>query len=543
MSGLSTAKLSELAQYLNPGRSVEVDGRSITAEETAGPPIIEVTDQDGTRTCSDPRQVPDWAVRDLIEHFVDDVDPSGDDFDDAYSWLEALMSAARKFGTYSSFHGEREVKVSSTVGPSIFVVNDGRTKQSYANLDDAPDIDQFRPALLANAEREIEFRRRSERHDRVQKRLDEMFKSSEKLDAPPAFTKVFEPAAHDGTPYVFSAELVLAINVALTTGRPLLVQGPPGSGKSSIAAAVARVLGWPYYEGEFAVDPAEPGVVLLVDDIDQVTADYAESLVRAWHSDSPTPRLLVLTATGERAVPPAVRGRCVEVTLPVPDEQQLMSIAAAHGLTDDPELAKAVAGQLVRQPGRPVSVSNFLDGLRTVRALELDPSTPEWQIALQPLPDFEEKAADPAPASRHCRVFLCHSSGDKPAVRELYGRLHQEGFDAWLDEENILPGQDWDMEIRKAVQRADLVIVCLSTGSVGKKGYVQREIKMVLDLADEQPEGKIFLIPAKLEECEVPLRLARWQWVDLFESKGYNRLLSALWIAAEDLNLAATAAG
>src|SRR6202044_4204418 len=47
--------------------------------------------------------------------------------------------------------------------------------------------------------------------------------------------------------YVFSTEAVLAINVALTSGRPLLVQGPPGSGKSSIAAVAARVLGWHYY--------------------------------------------------------------------------------------------------------------------------------------------------------------------------------------------------------------------------------------------------------------------------------------------------------
>jgi hypothetical protein len=63
---------------------------------------------------------------------------------------------------------------------------------------------------------------------------------------------------------------------------------------------------------------------------------------------------------------------------------------------------------------------------------------------------------------------------------------------------------------------------------------------MVLDLADEQPEDKIYLIPARLEECDVPNRLARWQWVDLFDPKGYNRLLSAAWTAAERLDLPAT---
>jgi formylglycine-generating enzyme required for sulfatase activity len=44
------------------------------------------------------------------------------------------------------------------------------------------------------------------------------------------------------------------------------------------------------------------------------------------------------------------------------------------------------------------------------------------------------------------RVFLCHSSGDKPAVRELYQRLCDEGMDAWLDEE--LKAEIGDGEIR-----------------------------------------------------------------------------------------------
>lgn len=47
-------------------------------------------------------------------------------------------------------------------------------------------------------------------------------------------------------------------------------------------------------------------------------------------------------------------------------------------------------------------------------------------------------------------------------------------------------------------------------------------------MADEQPEGTIFLIPLKLEECEVPERLSEWQWVNLFEERGFERLMRAL---------------
>lgn len=132
-------------------------------------------------------------------------------------------------------------------------------------------------------------------------------------------------------------------------------------------------------------------------------------------------------------------------------------------------------------------------------------------------------------------VFLCHSSGDKALVRELYEALQRDGYDPWLDEENILPGQDWNYEITRAVRNSDVVLVCLSEDSIGKTGYVQKEIKFALDVADEQPEGSIFIIPVKLEECDVPDRLSHWHWVNLEDANGYGRLVAALNRRADDL--------
>ena len=74
------------------------------------------------------------------------------------------------------------------------------------------------------------------------------------------------------------------------------------------------------------------------------------------------------------------------------------------------------------------------------------------------------------PAKRKLRVFLCHASQDKPIVRELYQRLLAESWiDPWLDEEKLLPGQDWNLEIEKAVETSDAVIVCVSSTSVAKE--------------------------------------------------------------------------
>ena len=141
-----------------------------------------------------------------------------------------------------------------------------------------------------------------------------------------------------------------------------------------------------------------------------------------------------------------------------------------------------------------------------------------------------------AAANRPLRIFLCHASNDKPAVRDLYRRLAADGFAPWLDEEDLLPGQKWRDEIPKAVRNSDVVLVCLSQHSINKTGYVQKEIKFALDVADEQPDGAIFLIPLRLENCDVPERLSHLQWVNFYDEGGYARLLRALRRRVTDLN-------
>lgn len=130
-------------------------------------------------------------------------------------------------------------------------------------------------------------------------------------------------------------------------------------------------------------------------------------------------------------------------------------------------------------------------------------------------------------------VFLCHASDDKLAVRKLAQRLRDDGFDPWLDEERLLPGQDWDLEIQTAVRASDVIVVCLSTSSVSKVGYVQKELRRVLDVAEFQPEGRVLVIPVRLEVCQVPVRLSHWQYADLFEEGGYERLRAGLQAASE----------
>lgn len=139
---------------------------------------------------------------------------------------------------------------------------------------------------------------------------------------------------------------------------------------------------------------------------------------------------------------------------------------------------------------------------------------------------------------RLLKVFLCHTKVDKPKVRDLYRYLHRRRIKPWLDEVDLVGGQDWQVEIPKALATSDAIIICLSKNSVDKEGYIQKEIKFALDKALEMPEGRIFIIPVRFEECDVPFLLSRYQWVDLFDEAGYTRMMRALKFRASQLERA-----
>jgi hypothetical protein len=188
------------------------------------------------------------------------------------------------------------------------------------------------------------------------------------------------------------------------------------------------------------------------------------------------------------------------------------------------------------------SISTFritARGMRYYRGADDSHLSVAEQPARQHRPIKEAPRYRPSEIKRALQVFLCHSSGDKLAVRELYGRLRSAAdyIVPWLDEEDLLPGQRWQDEIPKAIRNSDVVIVCLSRSSISKKGYVQKEIKFALDVADEQPEGTIYLIPVGLEDCEIPDRLKHLHCVNLRDGRGFEQLLRSLQSRAEKLGI------
>ena len=125
-------------------------------------------------------------------------------------------------------------------------------------------------------------------------------------------------------------------------------------------------------------------------------------------------------------------------------------------------------------------------------------------------------------------IFLIYAHGDKEAVRKLHQRIVRDGINAWLDAQNLQPGQDWQHEIRRAILNSDLVLVCLTRKFGKQPGYRHEELKIALEKAKVLEDGRIFIIPVRLERCKMPDSLSHLQRVDLFEPGGYKKLLRSL---------------
>jgi len=128
-------------------------------------------------------------------------------------------------------------------------------------------------------------------------------------------------------------------------------------------------------------------------------------------------------------------------------------------------------------------------------------------------------------------VFISYAKEDYEIAKRLHDDLKKAGAKPWLGQENILPGQTWKKEIDKAIKKSSYFIALMSNNSISKKGYVQKELKIALDMRYERPYLDIFLIPVKIDNC-IPKdeRLTDLHWADFnisYES-GFNDICKIL---------------
>lgn len=127
-------------------------------------------------------------------------------------------------------------------------------------------------------------------------------------------------------------------------------------------------------------------------------------------------------------------------------------------------------------------------------------------------------------------VFLSYASEDRRRIQQLYRRLRQSGLSCWMDkpprpwqQEGISPGEDWDSVIRRRLSDARVILAILSHSSVTKRGYIQKEFRLALQVAAEYPPNAIAVIPVLIEECQPPelkvdtISFQKLQWYELFK--------------------------
>jgi len=240
--------------------------------------------------------------------------------------------------------------------------------------------------------------------------------------------------------YFADEGLLTAIYLALTLGRPLLLEGEPGVGKTEVGAVLARVLGrelvrlqcyegldagqalyeWDYpkqllhlrsagadlgdvYGPDFLLERpllktlrCTDGAVLLVDEVDRADSEFEAFLLEFLGDFQITipelgtviatrPPVVVLTSNRTRELHDALKRRCLYHWIPFPDAGRERAIVRAHvpRIEEDAAdvLVRAVSGTrqlpLLKRPG----IAESVEWARGAVALADDGSP--WPVALR----------------------------------------------------------------------------------------------------------------------------------------------------------------
>jgi len=129
------------------------------------------------------------------------------------------------------------------------------------------------------------------------------------------------------------------------------------------------------------------------------------------------------------------------------------------------------------------------------------------------------------------KIFICYAKEDYKMAMKIYSDLKNYGFSPWIDIENLLPGQNWKSIIEDSIYSSSHFLALLSSNSLTKTGFVQKELILAFDYLKQCPLDKIFIIPVKLDNCEPKNEiLSKLHHVDLFidYEKGFNKIVRSI---------------
>jgi hypothetical protein len=169
----------------------------------------------------------------------------------------------------------------------------------------------------------------------------------------------------------------------------------------------------------------------------------------------------------------------------------------------------------------PVSIF-IMGGLWIANRIALDPSTVGHQART-----IENHMPND---TKQDSVFISYAHEDNEKAEHLRRALQERGVSVWKDTNELLPGERWQSKIKQALARHDFVLLCFSTMSVRKTGFFQVEVKEAINWQNYRPESAVYIIPIRLDDCELPSDVSELQWVDMFEDweKGIAAIMTTI---------------
>lgn len=125
-----------------------------------------------------------------------------------------------------------------------------------------------------------------------------------------------------------------------------------------------------------------------------------------------------------------------------------------------------------------------------------------------------ENIAKETSESKSLKIFISYAKEDIDFAKKIYNHLTSFNCEPWIDYASLFGGTEWSNEINKEINKSDIFITCFSNNSINKRGFVQKELNIALDVAESIPEDDIFILPLQIDDCNIPSKLSKYHVVN-----------------------------
>lgn len=131
-------------------------------------------------------------------------------------------------------------------------------------------------------------------------------------------------------------------------------------------------------------------------------------------------------------------------------------------------------------------------------------------------------------------AFISYVREDADRVGVIVSALKAADIPIWTDKTKLTPGEDWQLTIRRAIQRNALAFLAVfsSNSQARQQSYQHEELNLAAEQFRQHPPGRVWLIPVRLDDCELPdyplgagRTLNSLQRVDLFGEDANDEMI------------------